>query len=262
MCAKTSTLLAGLSILAQLANNVVAAPVDQILPLYETDEDGLGATIWFSHLNDTILGMDATELDYEVLSNKRASIDSILHLAGVHVTGDHESILVAVTNATLIGGVTDEQAANRTWLCNELGRERASHSPACDDIDVPAEPDWEYPEGDAALDKRSLWVWLRKTAHISSVAAMDILQSDLQDRATDYLKNSPRSLCDKLNGVRACLSWSKVESFQANYAAQMAGDALSDTDLGKYSVMAKGILGSKKRAGADVCFSDRPDGCT
>jgi hypothetical protein len=64
-----------------------------------------------------------------------------------------------------------------------------------------------------------------------------------------------------VEGVRGCISWLTVETFQHSYAAQMVSDALSDTDLSQYSVRAQGILGSRKRAAATVCISDRPKGC-
>lgn len=59
-----------------------------------------------------------------------------------------------------------------------------------------------------------------------------------------------------------CISWSKVESFNHYYAQQMVSDALSAVDFNKNSAQANGILGSRKRSGANVCLSNRADGCT
>jgi hypothetical protein len=42
----------------------------------------------------------------------------------------------------------------------------------------------------------------------------------------------------------------------------MVEDALSAQDLNVFSVQADGVWGARKRSGADVCLSNRDNGCT
>jgi hypothetical protein len=252
----------GLFALAQ-TNRALAAPVASttLRPLYETFPDYDGVTIYFSNLNDTIFGEDAESFDYHVARDKHLSIESIEHLAKIQYSEDAHSVLLAVTNATLLGMVTAEQGTNNTWLCNELGPDMARHSVACDGINIVPSAWFEDAKSDA-LTKRGRWTWIRHAAHISSSAAMEVLHRNLGNEVNSYFANSPRDFCDKLNGVRACLSWSQVERFDHYYARVMLEDAISQTDFNRYSVIAKNILSNQKRSLADVCFGDRPKGCT
>jgi hypothetical protein len=254
----------GLFVLAQ-TQYALTAPVasTSTRPLYETFPDYDGVTIYFSNLNDTIFGEDAASFDYHVVRDKRLSIESIQHLAKTQYSEDAHSVLLAVTNATLLGMVTAEQGANNTWLCNELGADMARHSVACDDINIMPTVWFEDEDAESdALVKRGRWTWIKHTAHYSSTVAMELLHRSLGNEVNSYFANSPRDFCEKLDGVRACLSWSQVERFDHYYARVMLEDALSVTDFNRYSVIAKNILGNQKRSLADVCFSDRPKGCT
>ena len=80
----------------------------------------------------------------------------------------------------------------------------------------------------------------------------------LGNAAYASLSSSPRSICDQ----GACFSWSKVEAFNGYLAQQMVQDAISAVDMNSNSAQGDGILGSRKRSGADVCLSNRADGCT
>jgi hypothetical protein len=237
-------------------------PMNQELsrPLYEHEPQGTGVIVWFSNLNDTFFGESASDFDYYTGSNKEIAIESMQFLADNRRSGDHDMVLTAIVNATLLGHVTSEQGANKTWLCNELGQDMARHTTSCDNVHITPDPQDE-PDDTNSLEERSLFHWLRKSVHVSSIAAMDVLQSKLEDSAWDWMQNSPRAFCEAANSIRSCISWSKVEDFQHNYAAQFVTDALSDTDLNKYSVRAQDVLGKRKRSPVTVCISDRPKGC-
>jgi len=267
--------------LSLYSTGVTAAPTGSTTPtgLYEEAPQGQGKFYWLSNVTDTIFGEDATGFDYHMSLDHPGSIESIETYAEAFASGDPETLLLAFVNATASGTVTPEQGSNKTWLCNDLGVSMASQAEACQGIIV-TEP-IRYPvNGDAGVDEaegnlekndiqerqpRSRWHWIVSGAHIAGEAAMEVVQRTLQaDLYADFNK-SPRSYCEVLNNVKACLSWSRVApGFSHYYAQEMVTDALNVVDFNHKSAEAYNILntGSRKRALADVCLSNRPKNCT
>lgn len=119
----------------------------------------------------------------------------------------------------------------------------------------------------ASVERRSRWRWLKSAKHTTSTIALNLLSNYLYDNYRN-LPSSPRSVCVNADGTNACISWSKAESFNSYYAHQFVDDGTSfarDSGLSWYSLQTNGALGSRsfaRRSGADVCLSNRADGCT
>lgn len=257
---------------------VSAASVGSTAPanLYEDAPNAQGKFYWLSSVNDTIFGEDATGFDYHMSLEDPGSIESIETYAEAFTTGDQAALLLAFVNATASGTVTPEQGSNRTWLCNDLGSRMARQAQVCqgvivmDPIRHPADTETEVDDDnvDLEIEKRrpqSRWHWVLSGAHLASKAAMEVVQRTLQaDLYADFNK-SPRSYYEVLDNVKACLSWSRVApGFSHYYAQQLVTDALNVVDFNHKSAEAYNILntGSRKRALADVCLSNRPKHCT
>ena len=219
--------------------------------LFRTSDSGL-TTISLSSVTHTIFGENTDNYDYVVNSKPERAIEAAHQFANAWANGNQNDILVAFHNATMQGYMTPGQAADREWLCNELYTPMQPHVEECKGIEKR-----DTTEA-VVIEARSRWPWSPSTKHVASTFAFNILSNLLSSAIYANLPTSPRSVCDH----GACISWSKVETFQGYLAQQMVEDALSAQDLNTFSVQADGILGARKRSGADVCMSNRPNGCT
>jgi hypothetical protein len=243
----------------KLAMMTAAFVVVQAIPTAVTTEPGLvlravdgPVTIYLSDVTDTIFGENTENYDYIVHSDQDRAIESAHQFANAWTNGDEHDILVAFHNATMQGYMTPGQAADNQWLCTELYTSMQSQVEECKGIQKRDTPE------SVIIEARSRWPWSPSTSHVASQFAFNVLSSVLGSAIYANLPTSPRSVCDQ----GGCISWSKVETFSGNLAQQMVQDALSAQDLNRFSVEARGILGSRKRSGADVCLSNRPKGCT
>ncbi|KAG9557282.1 hypothetical protein KCU71_g6726, partial [Aureobasidium melanogenum] len=258
MAYKICSLLLGLTMLGRQFQ-ASAMPLNSSTatsPLYDSGPDNYGVYIWILNVTSTVFGQDATNFDYHLAGESAPGVEAVHSFAAAfNANNDDEAILTTFLNATMAGTMTAEQAANRTWLCQELSGDMASTTQSCDGVDL-TEP--------TALEKRGRgrFGWIASGAHISSKFAMEILQRSLESRIYDSFSHSPRSWCNAVNGVTACLSWSAVENWQHNYAVTLMSDALSYVDFDRFSAQANRAINGRKRGAADVCLSNRADGCT
>ena len=243
----------------KLATMTAAFVVVRAMPAAVTEESGLveraadgATTIYLSHVTDTIFGESTDNYDFITNSEQDRAAEAAQQFADAWANLDQHDILVAFHNATMQGYMTPEQAADNQWLCQELYASMHSHVTECKGIQKR-----DTPEG-VVLEARSRWPWSPSTAHHASKFAFNVLAGVLGNAIYANLPTSPRSVCAQ----GGCISWSKVETFSGNLAQQMVQDALGAQDLDRFSVEARGILGSRKRSGADVCLSNRPNGCT
>lgn len=108
-------------------------------------------TVWFSNITDTIWGEDATNFDYVLNGNSgnmqhfESAIESVQYFARVWLDGDASTLLVAFHNYSLSGTLSAEQAADKQWLCYELGCPMNRIAEVCKDLDAPC-PTWERAE--------------------------------------------------------------------------------------------------------------------
>ena len=241
-----------------LVMTTAAFVVVHAMPTTVATESGLflrapdGPTsIFLSKVTDTIFGQDTDNYDYIAHSDSDRAIEASHQFAAAWASGNQHDILVTFHNATMQGYMTSEQAADKEWLCNELYGSMHSYVEECKWIEK-RDTTW------TDIEARSRWNWIRSGAHVASQFGFNVLAGVLGNAAYANLPTSPRSICDQ----GACISWSKVETFNGYFAQAMVDDAISAVDLSQYSAQANGILGSRKRSGADVCMSNRPDGCT
>ena len=266
--------VAGLSLLSGLLR-VAAMPIDisNSTDLYEAGPSGLGFNVWVSNVTTIIFGEDATDFDFHITGEAIGAIESIATFAAVFPTGDADATLVAFLNTTMSGTMMADQATDMSWLCGELSGDMASMSPACEGVVLAGstlQPSASVDKHTAKTDQslytkrsgRGRFGWIATAAHVSSKFAMEVLQRSLESKVYQSFDTNPRSWCTAVNGVTACISWSKAEVWNHNYAIQMMNDALTSVDFDHYSAQANGVLGTKKRSGADVCLSNRADGCT
>ncbi|KAF2719355.1 hypothetical protein K431DRAFT_296092 [Polychaeton citri CBS 116435] len=137
-----TTMLVSLAAIVLLPDRliVVAAPVSEpvVRPVYELDPDNLSLFGWFSHVNDTIFGEDASDYDYRLGSDDPsgliAAADSMEAYSAACATGDVMAIAVSFLNASTFGSVTVEEAADRDWLCRELNDDMAAEVGFCDGV--------------------------------------------------------------------------------------------------------------------------------
>ena len=209
-------------------------------------------TIYLSHVTDTIFGEDTENYNYIAHSDSDRAIEASQQFADAWASKNQHEILVAFHNATMQGYMTSEQAADQEWLCDELYDLMRSRVDECKGIEK-RDTTWT-----ADIEARSRWSWIRSGRHVASQFGFNVLAGVLGNAAYANLPTSPRSICDH----GACISWSKIETFNGYFAQAMVDDAISAVDLNQYSAQANGILGSRKRSGADVCLSNRADGCT
>ena len=242
-----------------LVTMTAAFVVVRAMPAAMTAESGLflraadGSTsIFLSAVTDTIFGQETDNYDYIVYSDSDRAIEASQQFSDAWASGKERDILVAFHNATMQGYLTAEQASDEEWLCNELYSSMHSYVDECNGIEKR-----DTNEG-IDIEARSRWNWIRSGAHVASQFGFNVLAGLLGNAAYANLPTSPRSICDQ----GACISWSKVETFSGYLAQAMVDDGLQAVDLNSYSAQANGILGSRKRSGADVCLSNRPDGCT
>ena len=242
-----------------LAMMTATLVVVHAMPAAVTEEPGLvlrtvdGPTsIVLSTVTDTIFGEDTDNYDYIVHSDSERAVEASQQFSDAWASGNQHDILVTFHNATLQGHMTSEQAADQEWLCNELYSSMRSHVEECNGIEK------RDTTGTIDIEARSRWSWIRSGRHVATQFGFNVLAGVLGNAAYANLPASPRSICDQ----GACISWSKVETFNGYFAQSMVQDAISAVDLNQYSAQANGILGSRKRSGADVCLSNRADGCT
>lgn len=258
--ASISILLTLSSILMQ--NGALAAPVSTSVEPTELDAGDVntaGQVISISAVNETIFGQDSTRFDYFLTGHSLAATESIEVLASAISSGTEHDIVLAFLNSTMAGTMTTAQAADETWKCQELNDNMAYTVSICPN------PTSEASTGEdptSMIEKRGRWSWIRSAKHVASNAAVQILYGALGNAAYANFPSSPRSWCNAANGGNACISWSNVENFQHYFAQSMVSDALSQVDFNSNSAQANGILGSRKRHAADVCISNRADGCT
>ena len=259
--ASISVLLTLTSVFAQ--NGVLAAPISTSVGSTEldtSDVNAAGQIISISAVNKTIFGQDSTRFDYFLTGHSLAATESVDTLASAISSGTEHDIVLAFLNSTMAGTMTDAQAADETWKCQELSDNMAYTVSICPD--PTSEADAAAEDSTALIEKRGRWSWIRSAKHVASNAAVQILYGALGNAAYANFPSSPRSWCNAANGGNACISWSNVESFQHYFAQSMVSDALSQVDFNHNSAQANGILGSRKRHAADVCISNRADGCT
>jgi hypothetical protein len=222
-----------------------------------------GQLIQLSEHTPEIFGQNAADYDYYLGHNSSAyhprAKEAVAIFGQAVKKGDQQEVMTAFLNATQAGTLSHEQASNTTWKCLELGESMAAHVDDCKSVHHPGN---EIVDDHADVEKRSFWRWFQSANHVASRNAMTVLLSVLGSRIDRSLPDSPRSVCEALNGIQACISWSAVESFSTDYAANFVQDALDTVDFNQYSAQANGVLGSKKRNAADVCLSNRPNGCT
>ena len=245
--------------LITLAITTAALVAVHAIPTAVTPESGLflrsadGPTsIFLSKVTDTIFGEDTDNYDYIMNSDSDRAIEASQQFSDAWASGNQHDILVAFHNATMQGYMTSEQAADQEWLCGELYGLMRSQIDECKEIEKRDTTEV------VDIEARSRWRWIRSARHVASQFGFNVLAGVLGNAAYANLPTSPRSICDQ----GACISWSKVETFNGYFAQSMVDDAISAVDLNHYSAQANGILGSRKRSGADVCMSNRPDGCT
>jgi hypothetical protein len=255
----------GIAMSKYLIHGASALPTASPKVFYELAPEGFGTFIYPSKVAATIFGADATDFDYHLASESNAAIEALAAYTTAHASGDESQILITFLNTTGAGLLNDNQANNLTYLCNELSGSMASHVSLCASI-VIARDVIDRDSSDSELEKRSRWNWIKSGGHVASNAAVNILYGALGNALYDYFPKSPRSWCNTANGATACFSWSTVESFQHYYAQQFVSDALGAVDFNSNSAQANKVLGSKrsveKRSAADVCISNRADGCT
>ncbi|KAH0284145.1 hypothetical protein M436DRAFT_40084 [Aureobasidium namibiae CBS 147.97] len=251
--------VAGVAIGIALYNKVpgaTALPVDTVSPsLFEEVPGTPGAFIYLSNVSPTIFGEPATDFDYHVSPEPSLAIEAVQRYASAVASTDTDDILTTFLNVTMAGTMTADQAADLHWKCNELSGTMATSVDACAAFST-------IGERSADLEKRSRWSWVRSAAHVANRGAVQILYGALGNAAYANFPSSPRSWCNNADGSNACISWSTVESWNHNYAQQMVSDAMSVVDFNQWSAQANRILGSRKRSAADVCISNRADGCT
>lgn len=239
----------------------MAVPMQQSndQPVFEVGPDGTGSFGWMSHVTDSIFGQDATDYDYQLISNVSGAAESMQAFAAAYSTGSEKDILVSFLNATMFGEMTEEQAADQQWLCQELEDDMAAAVNSCKDIPRPVSESEDLEK--TAPRPVGRYGWIRSGIAVSGEFAMEVLKADMSKKFKDHFNNNPRSYCDVVNSVRACFSYSKAENFNYNYAVGLLDDALHYVDFNKYSCLAKNAIGRKKRTGAVACFSNRPTGC-
>lgn len=240
----------------KLAMMTAAFVVVRAMPTAVTAESGLvlraadgPTTIYLSHVTDTIFGENTENYDFIAHSEQDRATEAAHQFADAWASGNQHDILVAFHNATMQGYMTPEQAADNQWLCKELYASMQSQVEECKEIQK---------RDTVIIEARSRWPWSPSTAHHASKFAFNVLAGVLGNAIYANIPTSPRSVCAQ----GGCISWSKVETFSGNLAQQMVQDALGAQDLDRFSVEARGVLGSRKRSGADVCLSNRPNGCT
>lgn len=251
--------VAGVAIGIALYNQIpgaAALPVDSVSPsLFEEAPGTPGAFIYLSNVSPTIFGADATDFDYHVSPEPSLAIEAIQSYASAVASADPDDVLITFLNVTMAGTMTTDQAADLHWKCNELSGSMAASVDACAAFSA-------VDEHSVDVQKRSRWSWVRSAAHVANRGAVQILYGALGNAAYANFPSSPRSWCNNADGSNACISWSAVESWNHNYAQQMVSDALSAVDFNQWSAQAYRILGGRKRGAADVCISNRADGCT
>lgn len=257
--AQAAVSIAGVAIGIALYNQIpgaAALPVDVVSPLLFEEAAGTpGAFIYLSNVSPTIFGAPATDFDYHVSPEPALAIEAVQSYASAVASAISDDVLTTFLNVTMAGTMTAEQAADLHWKCNELSGDMAASVDTCATFNA-------VDKRSVDVSKRSRWGWVRSAAHVANNGAVQILYGALGNAAYANFPSSPRSWCNNADGSNACISWSAVESWNHNYAQQMVSDALSVIDFNSWSAQANRILGSKKRGTADVCISNRADGCT
>lgn len=256
-----SALLALGSALMQIGT--LATPVPPSIEIREADTSNANIAaqvISISAINATIFGQDSKRFDYLLTGHSLAACEALEKLAVVIGSGNEHGIVLAFLNATMAGTMTTAQAADGAWVCHELSNDMVYTVSFCPNPEPDDTTDDSTPLNE--IEKRSRWRWLKSGRHVASNAAVQILYGALGNAVYANFPSSPRSWCNSANGGNACISWSNVEKWQHYYAQSMVSDALSAVDFDHSSAQANGILGSRKRHAADVCISNRADGCT
>lgn len=242
-------------------NVAFAAPVSSPAEVSEytpNDANAAGEIIRISGVNKTIFGQESTRYDYFLTGHSLAATQSVATLASAIDSGTEHDIVVAFLNSTMAGTMTNDQASDDVWKCQELSDHMVYEVSLC-----PNPTTDQVPRDDSSLvEKRSRFAWVKSAKHVASNAAVNILYGALGNALYANFPSSPRSWCNSANGQNACISWSNVEKFNHDYARSLVSDALSSIDFNRYSAQANDILGSRKRHAADVCISNRADGCT
>ena len=102
---------------------------------------GQGIYIWLSSISPTFYGQSSSDFDFQqVGTDFDSAIESAETLSRVFPTAnpDGDELMVAFLNATQGGTMTDAEAKDRHWLCNELGPKMAPQTRACEGIEMTA----------------------------------------------------------------------------------------------------------------------------
>ncbi|KAK6008306.1 hypothetical protein QM012_000209 [Aureobasidium pullulans] len=251
--------VAGVAIGIALYNQLPGAralPTAGVGPsLFQESSEVPGAFIYLSSVSPTIFGAPATDFDYHVSPEPAMAIEAIQSYVSAVSSAVTDDVLTTFLNVTMAGTMTAEQAVDLHWKCNELSGDMAASVDSCASFNT-------VDKRAVDIEERSRWNWMRSASHVANQGAVQILYGALGNAAYANFPSSPRSWCNNADGSNACISWSAVETFTHYFAQQMVSDALSVTDFNRWSVQAQRILGSRKRAAADVCISNRADGCT
>jgi hypothetical protein len=257
MAPVSSTLRAVLGGLA-FSTPLIAPRVTAIAPATASTDNSNGSFIAMSKVNATIFGQDAATYDYFLLSNATPALDALGTLRQAIAQADTDSIALAFLNVTMAGTIPQAHASDMGWVCAELDPKMTSHVPGCrasgSSQHLAREP------LESGLMRRSYYLWKESSNHVSSQYAMQALIVALNEDQTAVFPVSPRSFCNTIDSKTACISWSKDQTaFTHASATSFVSDGMSAVDLSAYSAQANGVLGPNE---ADVCLSDRPNGCT
>jgi hypothetical protein len=222
---------------------------------YDLQEDKSGVTVRLSAVTTSIFGQDAEKFDYYLASPDDRAAGAMTTFQDAINIGDETSIAVAFLNVTVAGTMPTEHASDLDWICQTLGREAASQANVCRNTAPSAVQTKEGPK------KRSTWNWVQSTNHVSSADAVTALYTILGTDSQQIFPDSPRSFCNTREGKTACISWSSPQYFAHEDGQTFIADAQSVVDFNRFSAQANGVLGQQPPL-ADICISDRPNGCT
>lgn len=104
-------------------------------PLYEWEDKN--CIVWVSNINATFFGEPADNFDFLLMecTDSAKVFESVETLnRTVHSTEDPHAIMIALLNTTMSATMTDEQAADDVYLCNELSKGQEDYVPECEGL--------------------------------------------------------------------------------------------------------------------------------
>jgi hypothetical protein len=244
-----------------LVQSALALPAASSPVLYAPHPEGHGTMIWLSNAAPKIFGADATNFDYIHATPNQKATEAVETYHKAVLAGEEDGMITAFLNATQGGTMIHDKASDLLWKCRELGPEMASHTKACKDVShdmAPEQAQVIHPSKPEKLSKRNYFSWNISYDHKSSAGAVEALEAVLGSQPTIQFPQSPRSICVTFRDTQACLSWSSVQDFNYAQGRNFIDDALTVVNFDAFSAQTNRALGS----GADVCISNRPNGCT